>query len=277
MFLAESMLALNRACIERHGTSVNKIQASVVGGALGRAVGGWLLTHVSREAVYACAGALFWIMRVWSAYFDAGCEPQPEPEAKAKAPQPDQKRMAVFMVLLNATPSINTALFFWLMDRVQLTPLELGVMEAAASLCVLAGTMLAHRFRYLPEIYAALLSLNYTLILAVLSRRFALYDVPMLFLPMMVLSVVGAAVGTEYSVNAKKDVAFWDSVPMAGNVVGFGLTVGLTTGLGVDHDRYRNLPVLVMIAGATVYVPMFYLLVNPAPEQPYDKVVEVEI
>lgn len=184
---------------------------------------------------------------------------------------------ALFIFLWQATPSAESAFFFYTTDVLKFEPEFYGRVRLATSLAMLLGVGLYNgRLKAVPlktiflwtSVLGAGLSMTKLVLVYNVNREwgvsdqwFALCDSALLtvlgqvaFMPTLVLAARICPEGVEATLFAALMSVF-----NAAGVAGGALGAGLTSALGVDATHFENLGLLVTICNLSQLVPLPFL------------------
>lgn len=253
MLLAESCIAFHQSCVDQHGLDASDIRRLLLGRIAGAAIGGPLLRTLGRDACYMAESAFFWLLIPLTHFYPR--VPKEKPEESESRPQ---HRLAVFLILLACLPDAGMPVFFFLSDKLAFTATEFAIMDGLGTLGTLLGTYL--RLPRVALLFMVALGLHNSVLILVISRRVLWNPLVVLLPSSLILRTVGSSLATQYTVGAKEAVAFWSTLPLVGQVFGSLSSTGLTYGLGVDHDHYNNLLLLLLIAAYATVLPMLFII-----------------
>jgi len=273
---------------------------AALGGLITAYLSGWLLEHLSTRAVFAIVASFPLIVAAVAGLIAE--EPvTPTADAPEARPLLDGPRAQLgrlwqamrqksiwlptaFVFLWQATPSSDSALFFFMTNELHFEPEFLGRVRLVTSLAALAGVWLYHRFlRWLPfriilgwtTLLSSLLGLT-TLLLVTHANRslgiddhwFSLGDSLILtvmgqiaFMPVLVLSARLCPPGIEATMFALL-MSIWNLAGLLSHETG----ALLTHWLGVTEANFQNLWLLVAIANLSSLLPLPFLHWLPSQE-----------
>ena len=260
MFLSESCIAFNQTCLDHEGMSPMDMRKALLGRVIGSSLGGVLYRMFGSTSVYTLEALLFCVFIPLTHYFPT----QPRAPVEKRPDDETQSRMAVFLILLSMLPDAGMPLFFFESDKLGFTSIEFAVLDGLGTLGTLIGTYI-----HVDDV-ALWFMLSCTVnasVLIMLVSRWAIGIPPLLLLIPCVLThrVLGSALVTQYTIGANKNVAFWSTLPMVGQVCGASLSMFLVHHYHVDHSHYGNLLLLVYIVAFTLWIPIIYLLMSKLP------------
>jgi hypothetical protein len=249
MLVSETCVAAHQAALERAGLDAAGVRAKLVGKALGSMLGGILVDHVGYAPVYGVQSALFMVA--------LACRFSPAPAASPEARAPLHVHFVLYMLLQRALPDAGTVLFFYCNDVLQISADDFGLMGAVCIAAQIAGTYYVTQ-RHVATL-AAIANVIYSLCLMLLLTRWVLgLDFWLIMLPAALLSFTFSIVDTQFQIEAGDGVSYQNSLAMLARAVGLALSTGLTAGLGVDHDEYGNLFLLVFICAVCAVLTIPY-------------------
>lgn len=267
--------------------------ASAVGGLITAYLSGWLLAHVSTQTVFAIT-ATFPLIVSAVAWLIAEESVSSRLDTSTVVNQVKQLRSAItqkaiwlptaFIFLWQATPSADSAFFFFTTNELGFEPEFLGRVRLVTSLASLVGIWLFQRFlknisfRWLmgwTTVISSLLGMT-TLILVTHTNRalgiddhwFSLGDSLILtvmgqiaFMPVLVLSARLCPEGVEATLFALL-MSVWNLAGLLSHEMG----ALLTHWLGVTENNFDNLWLLVIITNASSLLPLPFLGWLPAAD-----------
>ena len=253
MFCSESCIALSQTAYESRGLSAHRSRRIIVGNILGSLLGNYLLKHTNKETVYATEALLFWLSLVVGAYSNP-IEPVPKQQDNQKS----MLALAQYIILLNALPDAQTALFFFFSDRLRFSPVEYAWMDASSAIFGLIGTFLI--VRRVDAWFAMAYAVYNVINVAVVARMTVGVDLPLLLVAGMPVSVLGSILSTQYMADASTDAPYWSSLPFFGKVLGFASSNFLMWAYGVNHDMYRGLLDLTTVVAIGSFLPVLFCI-----------------
>ncbi|ERN43130.1 folate/biopterin transporter [Rubidibacter lacunae KORDI 51-2] len=262
--------------------------AAAVGGLLTAYLSGWMLERLDTRSVFGIVATFPLIVALAAgaiAERTAGTTPRPVEQAKrlwATVRQPVILLPTAFIVLWQATPNAESALFFFTTNELGFSPEFLGRVRLVTSGAALLGIWLYQRFfKTVPfrhilgwsTVGSAVLGLTALLLvthanraLGIDDRWFSLGDSLILtvagqiaFMPVLVLSARLCPPGVEASLFALLMSAF----NLAG-LLSQELGALLTQWLGVTATNFDNLWLLVLLTNLSTLLPLFFLGWVPA-------------
>ncbi|ASC73904.1 Folate-biopterin transporter [Halomicronema hongdechloris C2206] len=272
--------------------------ASAVGGIITAYLGGLLLEQVSTRAVFGIT-ATFPLIVSLVAWLVAEDPVSERPSWQAIWGQVKQLRQAVsqrviwmpalFLFLWQATPTADSAFFFFITNDLDFQPEFLGRVRLVTSLAALLGIWIFQRFlRAVPfrtifawsTVLSAVLGLTSLLLVTHANRAlgiddqwFSLGDSLILtvmgeisFMPVLVLSARLCPAGVEATLFA----LLMSVVNLAG-LVSHELGALLTHLLGVTESNFDNLWLLVLLTNLTTLLPLPLLFLLPATSSQGDQ------
>ncbi len=272
---------------------------AALGGLITAYLSGWLLERVSTQVVFAivasfpllvAAMAWFIVEEPVSAQLAAPHDAEPDEPGQLRrlwqaVRQPSIWLPTAFVFLWQATPSSDSALFFFMTNELHFAPEFLGRVRLVVSLAALVGVWLYHRFlRWLPfrvilgwtTLLSSLLGLT-TLLLVTHTNRslgiddhwFSLGDSLILtvmgqiaFMPVLVLAARLCPPGIEATMFALL-MSIWNLAGLLSHETG----ALLTHWLGVTETEFGNLWLLVLIANLSSLLPLPFLHWLPSQDE----------
>ncbi|KAJ1404298.1 folate-biopterin transporter, partial [Ochromonadaceae sp. CCMP2298] len=183
----------------------------------------------------------------------------------------------LFVFLWQATPSADSALFYFSTNELKFQPEFLGRVRLASSAAALAG-VLAYRtwFKNVPVrdlifwttlvsvplgLTQVLLTTHYNRVLGIPDELFSLTDSVVLtvlgqvaFMPVLALAASLCPPGVEGTLFATLM-----SIYNAAGALGSELGAGLTSVLGITDTNFENLPILVVICSLSSLLPLAFI------------------
>ncbi|XP_064972595.1 folate-biopterin transporter 1, chloroplastic isoform X2 [Musa acuminata AAA Group] len=166
--------------------------------------------------------------------------------------QPDILYPTLFLFLWQATPQSESAMFFFVTNKLGFTPEFLGRVKLVTSVAslVFLVTGLNRQFGISDEWF----SIGDSLIITVLSQAS--------FMPVLVLAARLCPSGVEATLFATLM-----SISNAGGVTGGLIGAGFTQLLGVTKDNFENLALLIVICNLSSMLPLPLLRLLPEDEE----------
>ncbi|XP_072956971.1 folate-biopterin transporter 1, chloroplastic [Typha angustifolia] len=196
--------------------------------------------------------------------------------------QPEIFLPTLFIFLWQATPQSDSAMFFFITNKLGFTPEFLGRVKLVTSVASLAGVGLYNGFLktvplrkifLLTTIVGSVLGMTQVLLVTGLNRQFGISDewfsigdsliITVLsqasFMPVLVLAARLCPPGMEATLFATLM-----SISNGGSVTGGLVGAGLTQFLGVTRDSFGNLALLIIICNLSSLLPLPLLGLLPA-------------
>lgn len=267
--------------------------ASAVGGILTAYLSGWLLEHFNTQTVFAIT-AMFPLLVSAVAGFIVEEPVTSRPNASTVWNQAKQLRGAItqkaiwlptaFIFIWQATPTADSAFFFFTTNELGFEPEFLGRVRLVTSMASLIGVWLFQRYlKNIPfrrlmgwtTIISSVLGMSALLLVTHANRSlgiddhwFSLGDTLILtvmgqiaFMPVLVLSARLCPVGVEATLFALL-MSVWN----LGGLVSHEMGALLTHWLGVTDTNFDKLWLLVVITNASRLLPFFFLGWLPAAD-----------
>ncbi|XP_006658317.1 folate-biopterin transporter 1, chloroplastic-like [Oryza brachyantha] len=188
--------------------------------------------------------------------------------------QPNIFLPTMFIFLWQATPKSDSAMFFFITNKLGFTPEFLGRVKLVTSIASLLGVGLYNYFlKAVPlrkiflvtTIIGSALGMTQVLLVTGLNRQFGISDewfsigdsliITVLsqasFMPVLVLAAKLCPPGMEATLFATLM-----SISNAGSVSGGLVGAGLTQLFGVTKDSFKNLPLLIVICNLSALLPL---------------------
>lgn len=265
--------------------------ASSLGSLITAYFSGFLVEHFSNRAVFAMTASFPLIISL-AAWLIAESPVSDRPDLSTIKNQIKQLRQAVsqkviwlpaaFIFLMQATPTSNSAFFFFTTNELGFPPEFLGRVHLVTSVASLVGVWLFQRyFKTIPfrtifgwtTVLSTILGLTTLLLvthtnraLGIDDRWFSMGDSLILsvmgriaWMPLMVLAARLCPLGVEATLFA----LLMSSINLAG-LVAHGLEAVLTQWLGVTQSNFDNLWLLILIANLSNLLPLLFLGWLPA-------------
>ncbi|KAJ6841297.1 folate-biopterin transporter 1, chloroplastic [Iris pallida] len=202
--------------------------------------------------------------------------------------QPNILFPTLFIFLWQATPHSDSAMFFFITNKLGFTPEFLGRVKLVTSMASLVGVALYNSFLknvplrrifLLTTIFGSALGMTQVLLVTGLNREFGISDEWFSIGDSLILTVLGQASFMPVLVLAARLCppgmeatlfATLMSISNGGSVTGGLLGAGLTQFLGVTKDNFGNLALLVIICNLSSLLPLPLLHLLPG-DSPNDK------
>ncbi|URE20532.1 BT1 family, partial [Musa troglodytarum] len=207
--------------------------------------------------------------------------------------QPDIFLPTLFIFLWQATPHSDSAMFFFITNKLGFTPEFLGRVKLVTSVASLVGVALYNsllknvplrKIFLLTTIFGSTLGMTQVFLVTGLNRQFGISDewfsigdsliITVLsqasFMPVLVLAARLCPSGVEATLFATLM-----SISNAGSVTGGLVGAGFTQLLGVTKDSFRNLALLIIICNLSSLLPLPLLGLLP-DEKEESKTVDIE-
>ncbi|URE20533.1 BT1 family, partial [Musa troglodytarum] len=188
--------------------------------------------------------------------------------------QPDIFLPTLFIFLWQATPHSDSAMFFFITNKLGFTPEFLGRVKLVTSVASLVGVALYNsllknvplrKIFLLTTIFGSTLGMTQVFLVTGLNRQFGISDewfsigdsliITVLsqasFMPVLVLAARLCPSGVEATLFATLM-----SISNAGSVTGGLVGAGFTQLLGVTKDSFRNLALLIIICNLSSLLPL---------------------
>nr|XP_018684905.1 PREDICTED: folate-biopterin transporter 1, chloroplastic-like isoform X2 [Musa acuminata subsp. malaccensis] len=199
--------------------------------------------------------------------------------------QPDILYPTLFLFLWQATPQSESAMFFFVTNKLGFTPEFLGRVKLVTSVASLVGVALYNSYlKNVPlrkiflvtTIFGSALGMTQVFLVTGLNRQFGINDewfsigdsliITVLsqasFMPVLVLAARLCPSGVEATLFATLM-----SISNAGGVTGGLIGAGFTQLLGVTKDNFENLALLIVICNLSSMLPLPLLRLLPEEEE----------
>ncbi|KAJ8470830.1 hypothetical protein OPV22_025173 [Ensete ventricosum] len=199
--------------------------------------------------------------------------------------QPDILYPTLFLFLWQATPQSDSAMFFFVTNKLGFTPEFLGRVKLVTSVASLVGVALytsylknvpLRKIFLMTTIFGSALGLTQVFLVTGLNRQFGISDewfsigdsliITVLsqasFMPVLVLAARLCPSGVEATLFATLM-----SISNAGGVTGGLIGAGFTQLLGVTKDNFENLALLIVICNLSSMLPLPLLRLLPEDEE----------
>ncbi|CAL9104651.1 unnamed protein product [Musa textilis] len=199
--------------------------------------------------------------------------------------QPDILYPTLFLFLWQATPQSDSAMFFFVTNKLGFTPEFLGRVKLVTSVASLVGVALYNSYLknvplrkifLMTTIFGSALGMTQVFLVTGLNRQFGISDewfsigdsliITVLsqasFMPVLVLAARLCPSGVEATLFATLM-----SISNAGGVTGGLLGAGFTQLLGVTKDNFENLALLIVICNLSSMLPLPLLRLLPEDEE----------
>ncbi|KAL5198224.1 hypothetical protein ABZP36_001736 [Zizania latifolia] len=188
--------------------------------------------------------------------------------------QPNIFLPTLFIFLWQATPQSDSAMFFFITNKLGFTPEFLGRVKLVTSIASLLGVGLYNYFlKAVPlrkiflvtTIIGSALGMTQVLLVTGLNRQFGISDEWFSIGDSLIITVLGQASFMPVLVLAAKLCppgmeatlfATLMSISNAGSVSGGLIGAGLTQLFGVTKDSFKNLPLLIVICNLSSLLPL---------------------
>ncbi|XP_064993652.1 folate-biopterin transporter 1, chloroplastic-like isoform X2 [Musa acuminata AAA Group] len=207
--------------------------------------------------------------------------------------QPDIFLPTLFIFLWQATPHSESAMFFFITNKLRFTPEFLGRVKLVTSVASLVGVALYNsllknvplrKIFLLTTIFGSTLGMTQVFLVTGLNRQFGISDewfsigdsliITVLsqasFMPVLVLAARLCPSGVEATLFATLM-----SISNAGSVTGGLIGAGVTHLLGVTKDSFKNLALLIIICNLSSLLPLPLIGLLP-DEKEESKNVDIE-
>uniref|UniRef100_A0ACD5UPB5 Uncharacterized protein n=1 Tax=Avena sativa TaxID=4498 RepID=A0ACD5UPB5_AVESA len=202
----------------------------------------------------------------------------------ASVKQPQIFLPTLFIFLWQATPHSESAMFFFITNKLGFTPEFLGRVKLVTSIASLLGVGIYNYFLkavHLRKIFlvttiiGSALGMTQVLLVTGLNRQFGISDEWFSIGDSLIITVLGQAAFMPVLVLAAKLCppgmeatlfATLMSVSNAGSVTGGLVGAGLTKLLGVTRESFGNLPLLIIICNLSSLLPLPLLGLLPDEE-----------
>ncbi|CAL9773835.1 unnamed protein product [Musa acuminata subsp. burmannicoides] len=207
--------------------------------------------------------------------------------------QPDIFLPTLFIFLWQATPHSESAMFFFITNKLRFTPEFLGRVKLVTSVASLVGVALYNsllknvplrKIFLLTTIFGSTLGMTQVFLVTGLNRQFGISDewfsigdsliITVLsqasFMPVLVLAARLCPSGVEATLFATLM-----SISNAGSVTGGLIGAGVTQLLGVTKDSFKNLALLIIICNLSSLLPLPLIGLLP-DEKEESKNVDIE-
>ncbi|CAL9125655.1 folate-biopterin transporter 1, chloroplastic-like isoform X1 [Musa acuminata AAA Group] len=199
--------------------------------------------------------------------------------------QPDILYPTLFLFLWQATPQSESAMFFFVTNKLGFTPEFLGRVKLVTSVASLVGVALYNSYLknvslrkifLMTTIFGSALGMTQVFLVTGLNRQFGISDewfsigdsliITVLsqasFMPVLVLAARLCPSGVEATLFATLM-----SISNAGGVTGGLIGAGFTQLLGVTKDNFENLALLIVICNLSSMLPLPLLRLLPEDEE----------
>ncbi|KAM0892700.1 hypothetical protein ACQ4PT_025584 [Festuca glaucescens] len=198
--------------------------------------------------------------------------------------QPNIFLPTLFIFLWQATPHSESAMFFFITNKLGFTPEFLGRVKLVTSIASLLGVGIYNYFLkavhlrkifFVTTIIGSALGMTQVLLVTGLNRQFGISDEWFSIGDSLIITVLGQAAFMPVLVLAAKLCppgmeatlfATLMSVSNAGSVTGGLVGAGLTKLLGVTRESFGNLPLLIIICNLSSLLPLPLLGLLPDEE-----------
>ncbi|RLM87129.1 folate-biopterin transporter 1, chloroplastic-like isoform X1 [Panicum miliaceum] len=188
--------------------------------------------------------------------------------------QPNIFLPTLFIFLWQATPQSDSAMFFFITNKLGFTPEFLGRVKLVTSIASLLGVGLYNYFlKEIPlrkiflvtTIIGSVLGMTQVLLVTGLNRQFGISDEWFSIGDSLIITVLGQASFMPVLVLAAKLCppgmeatlfATLMSISNAGSVTGSLVGAGLTRVFGVTRDSFGNLPLLIVVCNLSSLLPL---------------------